>query len=424
MPAPKVLMVFPRFNPNSFWSMQAACDVWGVKCPAPPLGMITVAALLPREWSIKLVNRNAEELKMEDIDWADMVMTGGMLPQQKDTLLLIERCQARGKPVVIGGPDPTSSPDVYAHADFLVLGEAEGIIQEFAEAWDAGERRGRYEAEKFQVDVTRSPIPRFDLLNFKHYLHVGVQFSRGCPFNCEFCDIIELYGRVPRSKTNAQMLAELQTLYTLPKLIGALTPGGKIPTSLPAEVETFLSSRVAEPGTRVSGSAERFVERRTASQTLGVIQNESSMSRWRLPLVGALAALAIGALLYNREPAAPVTAQAPTALPAIVENVKTAAATATESVQRGASLALTEQDARAWIDRPVYSSDGQKLGEVAAFLRTSDNKVSELQADIGGFLGIGEHRIRLAPAQFSLHSDRVVLDLTAAQLKELPKIQK
>lgn len=213
--------------------------------------------------------------------------------------------------------------------------------------------------------------------------------------------------------------------YTLPKLIGALTPGGRIPTSLPAEVETFLSSRVAEPGTRVSGSAERFVERRTAPRNLGVMQNESSMSRWRLPLVGALAALAIGALLYNREPAAPVTAQAPTAaLPAIVENVKTAAATATESVQRGASLALTEQDARAWIDRPVYSSDGQKLGEVAALLRTADNKVSELQANIGGFLGIGEHRVRLAPSQFSLHSDRVVLDLTAAQAKELPKIQK
>jgi radical SAM superfamily enzyme YgiQ (UPF0313 family) len=215
MPAPKVLMVFPRFNPNSFWSMQAACDAWGAKCPAPPLGMITLAALLPGEWDIKLVNRNAEDLKPEDIDWADMVMTGGMLPQQKDTLLLIERCQARGKPVVIGGPDPTSSPEVYGHADFLILGEAEGIIQKFVDAWDAGERRGRYEAEKFRVDVTKSPIPRFDLLNFKHYLYVGVQFSRGCPFNCEFCDIIELYGRVPRSKTNAQMLAELQTLYEM-----------------------------------------------------------------------------------------------------------------------------------------------------------------------------------------------------------------
>ena len=215
MAAPKVLMVFPRFNPNSFWSLQAACDAWGAKCPAPPLGMTTLAALLPPDWNIKLVNRNAENLMPEDVDWADMVMTGGMLPQQNDTLHLIERCQARGKPVVIGGPDPTSSPDIYGHADFLVLGEAEGIIQEFVEAWNAGERRGRYEAEKFQVDVTKSPIPRFDLLNFNHYLYVGVQFSRGCPFNCEFCDIIELYGRVPRSKTNAQMLAELQTLYDM-----------------------------------------------------------------------------------------------------------------------------------------------------------------------------------------------------------------
>jgi uncharacterized protein YidB (DUF937 family) len=213
--------------------------------------------------------------------------------------------------------------------------------------------------------------------------------------------------------------------YTLPKLIGALTPGGRIPTSLPAEVETFLSSRVAEPGTRpVSGSAERFVERRTAPESLGVIQNESTMSRWRLPLVGALAALAIGALLYNRTPVAPDIAQAPSALPAIAEDVKTAAATVTESVQRGANLALTEQAAKAWVDRPVYSSDGQKLGEVAAFLRTADNKVSELQADIGGFLGIGEHRVRLAPGQFSFHSDRIVLDLTAAEAKELPKIQK
>ena len=150
MTAPKVLMVFPRFNPNSFWSLQAACDAWGAKCPAPPLGLITLAALLPPDWDIKLVNRNAENLRPEDVDWADMIMTGGMLPQRNDTLLLIERCQARGRPVVIGGPDPTSSPDVYGHADFLVLGEAEGIIRKFVEAWDAGERRGRYEAKSFK----------------------------------------------------------------------------------------------------------------------------------------------------------------------------------------------------------------------------------------------------------------------------------
>ena len=213
MATPNVLMVFPRFNRNSFWSLQAVCDIYGARCLAPPLGMITLAALLPRDWSIRLVNRNAEDLRQADLDWADMVMTGGMLPQRKDTLAVIDLCRTRGKPVVVGGPDAMSSPEAYADADFLVLGEAEGIIDQFVGAWNAGSRRGVFQGEKFQVDVTKSPIPRFDLIDFKHYCYVGVQFSRGCPFNCDFCDIIELYGRVPRTKANEQMLAELQTLY-------------------------------------------------------------------------------------------------------------------------------------------------------------------------------------------------------------------
>ena len=213
MAGTNVLMVFPRFNQNSFWSLQAACDIWGVKCPCPPLGMMTLAALLPAEWNIKLVNRNAEELLPEHLAWADVVFTGGMLPQRADTLVLIEMCRTLGKPMAVGGPDPTSSPEAYARADFRVLGEAEGIIDTFVAAWRDGARQGEFIAEKFKVDVTKSPIPRYDLINFKHYLYVGVQFSRGCPFNCEFCDIIELYGRVPRSKSIEQMLKELQTLY-------------------------------------------------------------------------------------------------------------------------------------------------------------------------------------------------------------------
>ena len=212
---PNVLLVFPRFNQNSFWSLRAACEIYGARCPAPPLGLITVAALLPPEWNLRLVDRNAEELGAADLAWADLVFTGGMLPQRVDCLEVIDLCQAEGKTVVIGGPDATSSPEVYEQADFLVLGEAEGIIDSFVQAWRQGDQTGRFQAAKFKVDVATSPIPRFDLLRTKNYLYLGVQFSRGCPFMCEFCDIIELYGRVPRSKTPEQMLAELQVLYDM-----------------------------------------------------------------------------------------------------------------------------------------------------------------------------------------------------------------
>lgn len=208
----KVLMVFPRFNPGSFWNYRKTCELVGAKYPAAPLGLITVAAMLPPSWEIRLIDRNTGELDDADIVWADMVMTGGMLPQQFDALTVIDRAHRLGKIVVVGGPDATSSPHAYAAADFRVLGEAEGILHQFVSAWEAGNRSGTFAGEKFQADVTSSPTPRFDLLEFSDYLHIGVQFSRGCPFNCEFCDIIELYGRKPRMKTNSQMLAELDTL--------------------------------------------------------------------------------------------------------------------------------------------------------------------------------------------------------------------
>jgi radical SAM superfamily enzyme YgiQ (UPF0313 family) len=209
----KVLLVCPRFHGQSFWNFTAACEVFGAGIPAPPLGLITVAAMLPPNWECRLVNRNTEELTATDVDWADMVMTGGMLPQRLDTLAVIELIQARGKPVVVGGPDATSSPEAYEMADFRVLGEAEGIIGEFIAAWSSGVRQGTFTAEKFTIDVTKTPIPRYDLLKRGQYLYYGVQFARGCPFTCEFCDIIELYGRVPRVKTVEQILAELDTLY-------------------------------------------------------------------------------------------------------------------------------------------------------------------------------------------------------------------
>ena len=210
-----VLLVCPRFHGRSFWDMSAHCTVFGAGIPAPPLGLITVAALLPPTWECRLVNRNTEELADADLDWADMIMTGGMIPQRPDTQTVIALAQARGKPVVVGGPDATSSPEAYAQADFQVLGEAEGIIDAFVAAWDAGSRIGVFTAEKFTIDITRTPIARYDLLKRGQYMYYGVQFARGCPFTCEFCDIIELYGRVPRVKTIKQIFSELETVYRL-----------------------------------------------------------------------------------------------------------------------------------------------------------------------------------------------------------------
>jgi radical SAM superfamily enzyme YgiQ (UPF0313 family) len=212
-------MIYPRFTAESFWNYSEACKLVGARYPTIPLGLITVAAMLPPAWDVRLVNRNTEELSESDLvrelASADMVMTGGMMFQQPDTLWIIDLCRRHGTPVVVGGPDATSSPHIYASADVRVIGEAEEVIGDFIAAWERGERAGVFEAEKFKADVTRTPVPRYDLLDLDHYLFVGVQFSRGCPFTCEFCDIIELYGRVPRFKTTAQILAELDRLYAL-----------------------------------------------------------------------------------------------------------------------------------------------------------------------------------------------------------------
>jgi Domain of unknown function (DUF4070)/Radical SAM superfamily len=211
----RALLVYPRFNSESFWGYKVSCEVVGARHPAAPLGLITVAAMLPQAWEFRLVDRNIKELSEDELRWADLVLTGGMLFQRNDSLKTIERAHAHGKPTIVGGPDVTSHPEAYAASDFRMLGEAESVIDEFVKQWNAGHRSGILESPKFQADVTKTPIPRFDLLNFENYLHIGVQFSRGCPFTCEFCDIIELYGRVPRTKTTAQMLAELDRLYEL-----------------------------------------------------------------------------------------------------------------------------------------------------------------------------------------------------------------
>jgi len=210
----RALLVYPRFAPNSFWNYQATCEAVGKQYSAAPLGLTTVAALFPPNWQFRLVDRNIEELSDADLDWADLVLTGGMIPQQRDAHAIIARAQAHGKPALVGGPDVTCSPDRYSQAEFRILGEAEDVLPEFLSAWDAGQRSGSFTATEFP-NITNRPVPRFDLLKLDQYMHVGVQVSRGCPFNCEFCNVIELNGRAPRTKTADQVTAELDALYAL-----------------------------------------------------------------------------------------------------------------------------------------------------------------------------------------------------------------
>ncbi|MBN1606277.1 MAG: B12-binding domain-containing radical SAM protein [Polyangiaceae bacterium] len=210
----RCLLVNPEFRAATFWNYRSACALAGAKTPGTPLGLMTVAALLPKHWELKLVDRNVDPLDDETLKWADIVMMGGMISQQQDHLELIERAKALSKLVVSGGPDATCSPNIYDGADYLVLGEAEVTLARFLADLERGEAAHVYRAETL-ADMAQSPLPRWDLVRISDYFYVGLQWSRGCPFNCEFCDIIELYGRVPRCKTEAQVVAELELFYRL-----------------------------------------------------------------------------------------------------------------------------------------------------------------------------------------------------------------
>jgi radical SAM superfamily enzyme YgiQ (UPF0313 family) len=213
-PGTKCLLVDPRHPEHSFWNYAELCRLIGTRYLTPPLGLMTVAALLPQDWCFRLVDENVEALTDEEIAWADVVCTGGMLTQSKGILAVIERAQRLGKPVAVGGPDPTLRPEVYEAAEFLVMGEGELSIPLWMKDLSNGSGCGRYRPEGY-ADLFLSPIPRFDLMTPQHYLYRGIQFSRGCPHGCEFCDIAVLSGRHPRTKAPDQVLAELQALHDL-----------------------------------------------------------------------------------------------------------------------------------------------------------------------------------------------------------------
>ncbi len=210
-----VLLIYPIF-PTSFWSFELAVEGIGKKAFMPPLSLITVAAMMPQEWQFILRDRNVEHETEEDWEWADMVMVSGMIAQQEDMLSLIRKGAEKGKKVVVGGPYATSLPNdmLNAGADFLVLDEGEDTIPLFLKAIERGDTSGIFRSKE-KPDVTRTPVPRFDLLQLDAYFLMAIQYSRGCPFRCEFCDIIILYGRKPRTKTHSQVMAEMDALLEL-----------------------------------------------------------------------------------------------------------------------------------------------------------------------------------------------------------------
>jgi radical SAM superfamily enzyme YgiQ (UPF0313 family) len=207
-------MIWPRF-PASFWSFEKIMEILPKAAIHPPLGLLTVAALCPKSWELRLIDRTVEDLRESDLDWADLVMVSGMHIQKDDIHATLRRARALGKRTMIGGPYASSEPEVVCRlADHVVVGEPDELFDGIAADLERGTARALYLiAEK--PDISRSPVPRFDLLKINKYASMAVQFSRGCPFQCEFCDIITIYGRKPRTKAPGQLLAELDALYDL-----------------------------------------------------------------------------------------------------------------------------------------------------------------------------------------------------------------
>ncbi|HOK78874.1 MAG TPA: B12-binding domain-containing radical SAM protein [Verrucomicrobiota bacterium] len=206
----KILLVYPK-TPDTFWSFKHVLRLVSKGAALPPLGLLTIAALLPRRWELRLVDLNVRKLRDEDVQWADYIMISAMLIQQESVRSIVQQCKKWKKPVIGGGPLFTTSHTAFPEVEHVVIGEAEELMPRLISDIEAGQLEKVYRSDK-RPDITKSPVPRWDLINVRDYVTMAVQFSRGCPFDCEFCDIIIMNGRVPRTKTPDQLIAELDAL--------------------------------------------------------------------------------------------------------------------------------------------------------------------------------------------------------------------
>jgi radical SAM superfamily enzyme YgiQ (UPF0313 family) len=210
----KALLIWPKFPP-SFWGFEGFLEMMPEDAITPPLGLVTVAALCPASWTLKLLDHSFDEITDEDLGGADLVMVSAMHAQRADALDILHRARSLGTRTFIGGPWASSEPEVVQlEADHVMVGEAEEVFAGIALALENGTAQRMYRVIE-KPDLSASPIPRFDLLRMDKYVHMPVQFARGCPFQCDFCDIITIYGRKVRGKSSAQLIAELNRLREL-----------------------------------------------------------------------------------------------------------------------------------------------------------------------------------------------------------------
>lgn len=205
-----ILLVSPA-TPASFWSYEHVLPLISRKAAFPPLGLLTVAGMLPREWNLRLVDLNVSRLADADVEWADYVFLSAMIIHAESSRAVVSRCAAKGKTVVGGGPLFTTAYDRFPEIRHFVLGEAEDVMPSLIEDMISGDLKRSYRATE-RPDIETTPVPRWDLIRLRDYATMSVQFSRGCPFDCEFCDIVAMYGRTPRVKTPAQLIRELDSL--------------------------------------------------------------------------------------------------------------------------------------------------------------------------------------------------------------------
>ena len=207
----KVLLIYPEF-PDTFWSFKYALSFVGKRAALPPLGLLTVAALLPPDWSLKLVDTNVRPLTEQDLAWADCAFISAMVVQREAARRLVAQCRQAGLRVVAGGPLFSAEHEQFEGVDHFILNEAELTLPPFLEDLTQGRPRRLYTSDTFP-DIRQTPVPRWDLLDLKRYASMSVQFSRGCPFNCDFCNVTTLFGHRVRMKSPAQVVAELDGLY-------------------------------------------------------------------------------------------------------------------------------------------------------------------------------------------------------------------